>query len=61
MEKWKRGHLVVDESDDRIVLERNELLIMANRANDSTVSELILSDVHVLDAVDDIILNMMAA
>lgn len=61
MKGWKRGHLLIDDSGVFVELERNDLIIMAQKTCDAEVADLILSDIHVVDAVDDIILKMMAA
>ncbi len=60
MTKWKRGYLVATEDCD-LLIERNEILLTAHEAvGDTTYREMVLEDVRVIDAVDDIILKMMS-
>lgn len=61
-EVWKESHLVADDSEDQFVSHtRDELLMEAHHAKayDPQLSDMILSDVGVVDMVDGIINKMM--
>ena len=54
-EKWKRGHLVEDDS----VYDRDTIVLFAHTARNQCDKDSALNDVMVVDAVDQAILRMM--
>ena len=60
-ERWKPGHLLVDDSNVRVDLSRSDLLLEAHNCKgiDDELSDDYLEHVQVLDLVDSCIRNMM--